>query len=56
VKRRYHDTAKATYPSSRQCEHCDGESSPLVRLDYLRGLVCPHCDVALDTMLGECVA
>jgi hypothetical protein len=51
--RHYHDTAKVAYPACRTCEHCDGESSPLVRVDYLRGLVCPHCDVALDVMLDE---
>jgi hypothetical protein len=37
----------------RTCEHCDGERSPEVRLDDLRGLVCPPCDSALDEMLGE---
>lgn len=35
------------------CEHCDGERSPKVRIDALRGLVCPPCDSALDEMLGE---
>ena len=35
------------------CEHCDGERSPKVRLDHLRGYVCPPCDSSLDEMLGE---
>ena len=39
--RRYYDTT------------CDGEKSPMVRDDYLRGLVCPFCDEALDEMLEE---
>lgn len=36
------------------CEHCDGEHSPKVRLDDLRGYVCPSCDSALDEMFDEC--
>lgn len=35
------------------CEHCDGEHSDRVRLDPLRGFVCPPCDSALDEMLEE---
>lgn len=35
------------------CEHCDGERSPLVRFDELRGRVCPPCDSALDEMFEE---
>ena len=35
------------------CEHCDGERSPLVRVDALRGNVCPPCDSSLDEMFGE---
>ena len=35
------------------CEHCDGERSHRVRLDELRGFVCPPCDSALDEMLDE---
>ncbi len=35
------------------CEHCDGERSHKVRLDALRGYVCPSCDSSLDEMLGE---
>jgi len=37
----------------RPCEHCDGERSRRVRLDALRGYVCPPCDSALDEMLDE---
>lgn len=37
----------------RECEHCDGESSRLVRKDDLRGRVCPCCDSALDEMFEE---
>lgn len=39
--------------SRRECEHCDGERSPLVREDHLRGNVCPPCDSSLDEMFGE---
>lgn len=35
------------------CEHCDSEQSPKVRVDPLRGFVCPPCDSVLDEMLGE---
>ena len=35
------------------CKHCQGENSAKVRLDPLRGFVCPSCDSALDEMLGE---
>jgi len=35
------------------CEHCESERSTKVRLDDLRGYVCPPCDSALDEMLGE---
>ena len=35
------------------CKHCDSERSPKVRLDTLRGFVCPPCDSALDEMLME---
>jgi len=34
----------------RECEHCDGERSPLVREDRLRGYICPLCDSSLDEM------
>lgn len=37
----------------RECEHCDGERSPLVREDSLRGNVCPPCDSSLDEMFDE---
>lgn len=56
MTRRYHDTTDKPMPAGQQCEHCDGERSPLVRRDYLRGLVCPECDDALDVMMGEVVA
>ncbi len=39
--------------SRRECEHCDGERSLLVREDALRGNVCPPCDSSLDEMFGE---
>lgn len=35
------------------CEHCDGERSPLVRRDSLRGWVCKDCDSSLDAMYGR---
>jgi hypothetical protein len=35
------------------CEHCDGEHSPLVRRDNLRGWVCKSCDGSLDAMYGR---
>ncbi len=35
------------------CEHCDGERSPLVRYDELRGVTCKDCDSSLDTMFEE---
>lgn len=35
------------------CEHCDGERSPLVREDLLRGHTCPPCDSSLDQMFEE---
>ena len=35
------------------CEHCDGERSPLVRRDSLRGWVCKACDSSLDAMYGR---
>jgi hypothetical protein len=59
VKRRYVDsrepeTFMGRYIRARRpCEHCDGEHSPMVREDPLRGLVCPSCDSSLDEMLGE---
>ena len=37
----------------RECEHCDGERSLLVREDSLRGHICPPCDSSLDEMFGE---
>lgn len=35
------------------CEHCDGERSPLVRYDALRGVTCKDCDSSLDEMFDE---
>jgi hypothetical protein len=35
------------------CEHCDGENSPKARDDYLRGMVCPVCDEAIDAMEAD---
>ncbi len=37
----------------RECEHCDGERSLLVREDSLRGNICPPCDSSLDEMFSE---
>lgn len=48
--RTYQDTRESSYPACQQCEHCDGEKSPLVRVDALRGRVCPVCDEAIDEM------
>lgn len=39
--------------STHECEHCDGERSRYVRIDSLRGHVCPPCDSSLDEMLAE---
>jgi hypothetical protein len=39
--------------STPSCEHCDGERSRYVRIDTLRGHVCPPCDSSLDEMLSE---
>lgn len=52
MKRVYVDVRKRCWPW-RDCEHCDGENSPHVRVDYLRGYVCKVCDDALDQMLAE---
>ena len=41
------------YVSTPSCEHCDGERSRYVRVDMLRGHVCPPCDSALDAMFRE---
>jgi hypothetical protein len=49
--RRYRPTDGKPWPACQQCEHCDGVHSPLVRIDALRGHVCPLCDVALDALL-----
>lgn len=54
--RRYFDawtTPFGPYVSTPSCEHCDGERSRYVRIDCLRGHVCPPCDSALDEMLSE---
>lgn len=47
------DLAGRIVAITRPCEHCDGEHSTQVRVDDLRGFVCPACDSALDEMLGE---
>jgi hypothetical protein len=39
--------------STPECEHCDGERSRYVRIDDLRGYVCPDCDSSLDEMFDE---
>jgi len=39
--------------STPSCEHCDGERSRYVRIDNLRGFVCPDCDSSIDEMLAE---
>ena len=59
-KLRYRDSRKRTRDYGdlvdlpiHTCEHCDGEHSPLVREDPLRGHVCPSCDSSLDEMLEE---
>jgi len=51
MTRRYWDTTGAHWPANTPCEHCDGEKSPRVRVDRLRGHVCEVCDAALDEML-----
>lgn len=54
--RRYFDawtTSFGSLVSTPSCEHCDGERSRYVRIDPLRGHVCPPCDSALDEMLLE---
>lgn len=54
--RRYFDAWTTPYGNSVStlpCEHCDGERSRYVRIDYLRGHVCPACDSSLDEMLAE---
>lgn len=38
---------------SDECAHCDGEHGRRTRRDFLRGIVCPSCDVVLDEMLAE---
>lgn len=60
TRRHYRDSRKRTCDYGdlvdlpiHECEHCDGERSPLVREDHLRGHVCPDCDSSLDEMLGE---
>jgi hypothetical protein len=40
-------------PHGTGCEHCDSERSTLVRIDRLRGHVCPPCDSSLDEMFEE---
>jgi hypothetical protein len=52
-RRRYWDTRGRCLPLGSCCEHCDGERSEYVRIDDLRGHVCPECDSSLDEMLGE---
>ena len=49
----YRSLAGGVVGISIPCEHCDGERSPKVRADVLRGFVCPHCDSAIDEMLAE---
>lgn len=52
--RRYVDawtTPHGATVSTPECEHCDGERSRYVRIDQLRGHVCPDCDSSLDEML-----
>jgi hypothetical protein len=54
--RRYFDARTTPYGMqvcTHECEHCDGEHSRMVRIDDLRGFVCPSCDSALDEMLHE---
>lgn len=54
--KRYFDawtTSFGALVSTPECEHCDGESSRYVRIDRLRGHVCPACDSALDEMFAE---
>lgn len=54
--RRYFDawtTPHGASVSTPSCEHCDGERSRYVRIDPLRGHVCPECDSSLDEMLDE---
>lgn len=52
-ERVYYDTRLCCWPASSQCEHCDGSDSSMVRVDYLRGRVCPPCDDVLDDMLSD---
>lgn len=54
--REYFDAWTTSYGSlvsTPSCEHCDGERSRYVRIDDLRGFVCPDCDSSLDEMLAE---
>jgi len=59
IKRYGHDyfdawtTPFGAFVSTPSCEHCDGERSRYVRIDYLRGHVCPPCDSSIDVMLAE---
>jgi len=49
----YGSTVGQSYPATIPCEHCDGVDSELVRVDNLRGHVCPPCDLVLDEMFGR---
>lgn len=51
--REYWSTFGQVYPATIQCEHCDGVDSHFVRIDNLRGHVCPPCDLVLDEMFAE---
>ena len=48
----YYDTRGRSYPATIACEHCDGADSDYVRVESLRGHVCPPCDAVLDEMLA----
>jgi hypothetical protein len=48
--RKYWDTLERYWPASEQCEHCDGVDSSFVRIDTVRGHICPPCDVVYDEM------
>ncbi len=55
-KRCYVDSNTTPYGalvSTPQCEHCDGVDSHMVRVDDLRGFVCPRCDSFIDAILAE---
>jgi hypothetical protein len=54
--RKYFDawtTPSGGLVSTHECEHCDGVRSRYVRIDDLRGYVCPDCDSSLDEMFDE---